>query len=365
MSDSTRPAAGRRLFQCIRRRGFGAVLFAFLVAAAHAQGFTPATPERTQATAGSALDAIREWLGSRSGPDLLEPDDAFRIQVRARGGDTLVATLTPASRYYLYRDRITFAVLQPATVAISQVTLPPGEPKADPTFGSVQVFHAPFEAVIALKRSATLGGEEVHLRATYQGCNEPLGVCYPPIEKTVVVALSTGAPATRGLVPSELARADAAAADDWQIREIFRSGSSLATVAAFFGFGLLLAFTPCMLPMLPILSGIIVGTARHASRRQVLALSSVYVLGMAITYAGVGVAAGLAGTLVSAYLQSPWVLGAFAAIFVLLALSMFGLYELQLPAALQSRLARASNGCGAAAVFGMAAGRPGVGPRCD
>ena len=338
-----------------RWREFIALLLAFLVAAAQAQDFTPAPFQRTQGVAGSALDSIKGLFGAGTQPTLLEPDEAFRIQVRAGDANTLVATLMPAPQYYLYRDRISFAVVQPPTIAISGVTLPRGKPKADPTFGTVEVFHAPFEAVIALKHSGTSSGEQVHLRASYQGCNEPLGVCYPPTEKTVVVALSASAPAPDSAAAAAAPWTDGAP-DDRQIREIFTSGSTWAIVAAFFGFGLLLAFTPCMLPMLPILSGIIVGAGRHASRRQLVALSSVYVLGMAITYAAAGVAAGLAGTLLSAYLQNPWVLGAFAGIFVLLALSMFGLYELQLPTALQSRLAGAGNRLQSgrvAGVFGM------------
>lgn len=253
--------------------------------------------------------------------------------------------MTPAPNYYLYRDRISFSIVQPPTVAIARVTLPKGEPKADPTFGTVEVFHRPFEAIIDLNRSA---GQEsqIQLRATYQGCNEPLGVCYPPIEKTLTVALTgTASPAE----PSPAPVADASGlptgdlSDDGPIRQLFMRGSIWALVAAFFGFGLLLAFTPCMLPMIPILSGIIAGQGQHMTRRHALGLSSVYVLGMAITYALAGVAAGLAGTLLSAYLQNPWVLGGFAAIFVLLALSMFGLYELQLPTSLQSRLASAGS----------------------
>ena len=320
------------------------------VAAAYAQSDAPAPavspPPGFSAAASGPLDSIRTWLGgSGSEPELLPADQAFQIAVRASDANTLLAELTPAPNYYLYRDRISFNVVQPPTVAIARVTLPRGEPKADPTFGTVEVFHRPFEAIIDLKRSA---GQEnqIQLRATYQGCNEPLGVCYPPIEKTLTVALpGTASPAE----PSPVPAADASGlptgglSDDGPIRQLFMRGSVWALVAAFFGFGLLLAFTPCMLPMIPILSGIIAGQGQHMTRRHALGLSSAYVLGMAITYALAGVAAGLAGTLLSAYLQNPWVLGGFAAIFVLLALSMFGLYELQLPTSLQSRLASAGS----------------------
>jgi thiol:disulfide interchange protein DsbD len=325
-------------------RGVLALLLTAVVSAAHAQGYTPAPDDRSRPAASeSPLSALKGWLGGSNPQDaLLEPDEAFRISVRAQDSRTLVATLAPADNYYLYRDRISFEVVEPATVTVASVTMPKGESKADPTFGTVDVFHRPFDATIALQRSGS-GSADVQLRATYQGCNEPLGVCYPPIVKTVTVSLP---PAGQGPTPAatDSIAADAGSAlDDRQIRAMFASGGTWALIAAFFGFGVLLAFTPCMLPMIPILSGIVVGHGQRPTRRHVLALSSAYILGMAITYAAAGVAAGLAGTLLSAYLQNPWVLGAFAAIFMLLALSMFDFYELQLPASLQSRLATAGS----------------------
>lgn len=318
-----------------------------------------ATPPSSSAPAQTGvLDGLRTLFGADT-PDaqLLPPDQAFALAVRLRDANTLVATLTPAENYYLYRDRISFSVADPPSVAIEQVLLPKGEPKADPTFGTVEVYHRAVEAVISL-RHAQPGAGELALRASYQGCSEPLGVCYPPIEKTISVALS--GPAVSGAAaPVQPAVAPAAtrfdASDAEGLRKLF-SGSRWALIAAFFGFGVLLAFTPCMLPMIPILSGIIVGHGAQMTRRHALGLSVVYVLAMAGTYALAGVAAGLAGTLLSAWLQNPRVLGGFALVFVLLALSMFGLYELQLPAALQTRLANASGrirGGKAAGAFAM------------
>lgn len=326
-------------------RGLGWLIFAGSTIA-FAQGDTPgpgpAPQSSTAPAAPGALDSIRKWLGGSSAqPELLPPEQAFRLAVRAKDANTLVAELTPANNYYLYRDRISFSIADPPTVSVASVSLPKGDPKADPTFGTVEVFHRPFEAIITLRHGQG-HADQVQLRAIYQGCNEPLGVCYPPIEKTLTVALS-GPTTSGGSSTAQLADATSPPAadlsDEGRVRQLFARGGTWALVAAFFGFGLLLAFTPCMLPMIPILSGIIVGQGQHITRRRALGLSSVYVLAMAITYALAGVTAGLAGTLLSAYLQSAWVLGSFAAIFVLLALSMFGLYELQLPAAIQSRLA--------------------------
>lgn len=330
---------------------------ATLVAAAQVRGETAAGTPAGGALSSSPLNALKGLFGgSKSEPELLEPDKAFQLAVTARDSSTLAATLTPAPEYYLYRDRISFTVLQPATLKVERVTFPKGEPKDDPNFGSVEVFKKPFEVVLALKGTGAGAADTLQLKASYQGCNEPLGVCYPPIEKTVTVSLAgagTSSPAASPLQTDLQAVQDF---DDRQIRDVFFKGSTWALVAAFFGFGLLLAFTPCMLPMIPILSGIIVGSGQHASRRQMLLLSCAYVLGMALTYAAAGVAAGLAGTLLSTYLQNPWVLGGFAAVFVLLALSMFGLYELQLPASLQTRLAAAGSrlpGGRLLGVFGM------------
>ena len=156
-----------------------------------------ATPQSTAAavSVSGPLDSIKKWLGSPTSPaELLPPEQAFQIVVRARDATTLVATLTPASNYYLYRDRISFSITDPPTIAVASVSLPKGEPKADPTFGTVEVFHRPFEAIIGLKRSGARA-DRLELRATYQGCNEPLGVCYPPIEKVMTVALSGAASA--------------------------------------------------------------------------------------------------------------------------------------------------------------------------
>ncbi|WP_455153183.1 protein-disulfide reductase DsbD [Cupriavidus basilensis] len=331
------------------------LLFAIpLSALAASDAPSPAAgPQFSQApAAGGPLDAVRRWLGGGpSQPELLPPDQAFQVSVRATDAHTLVATLAPAKDYYLYRDRIQFSIEDPPGLAVGSVSLPPGDLKEDPTFGQTEVYHRPVEAVIRLSPSSART-ESVRLHASYQGCNEPRGVCYPPIEKTLTVALGwhgalSQKPANAGLGTASVVSGPRAGMQEdtseaGRIRRLFSRGA-WRLIAAFFGFGVLLALTPCMLPMFPILSGIIVGQGHHVTKRRAVGLSAVYVLGMAITYAAAGVAAGLAGSLLSAYLQSPWVLGAFAAIFVLLAFSMFGLYDLQLPSSLQSALARVSS----------------------
>ncbi len=321
------------------------------VAAAAGPAVTDVAPARSNsAGSGATFDVLRggAQAAAPAQPELLLPDEAFRIDLRARDANTLVAVLTPAPGYYLYRERIHFELVDAPGQSIAKVVLPPGKNKDDPTFGPSQVYHKPVEAVITLAAPAT---GPLQVRASYQGCNEPVGVCYPPIDKTLTVSFAALGPG------ATVAGAGASSAfdlyDEQAIQRLLGNGASWALLAAFFGFGLLLAFTPCMLPMIPILSGIIAGQKPGSPRRHALGLSAVYVLAMALTYALAGVAAGLAGAMLAAWLQNPWVLGAFAGVFVLLALSMFGLYELQLPSALQSRLSHAGQGLRGGRVAGV------------
>lgn len=301
------------------------------------------------------LGPMRSWFGGEnSDQELLPPDEAFKVSVRARDADTLVATLTAADGYYLYRDRIAFALQASSSAAIKNVALPQGKLKDDPTFGHVEVYYGSVQIPITLNRLSGSISDPLILQASYQGCNDPTGVCYPPINKTLSVVLVEAAQTSAASEGANVAQAQASSgiprstakvqvSEKSLVRDLFAQDNAWALIATFFGFGLVLAFTPCMLPMIPILSGMIIGQGRSLSRRHAFGLSLVYVMAMAITYALAGVAAGLAGTMLSAYLQNPWVLGSFALIFVLLALSMFGFYQLQIPASIQSRLAGAAN----------------------
>ncbi len=277
--------------------------------------------------------AQADLLSFGSKPKFLPPDQAFKLEVRPLDQHTLIASFNITPGYYLYRDKTTF-ILGEGPARIAQVSLPEGETKNDPNFGVMQVFHNSFQAEIALE--GVDPKQPLVLNASYQGCSDD-GLCYPPIEKTITLDLVTTAsnPASAIAPPAE--------DENSQIARLFRDGNFWLIVVSFFGFGLLLSLTPCVFPMIPILSGIIVGRGHQITHMHAFLLSLAYVLGMAITYAVAGVAAGYSGALISNALQTPWVLGGFAAIFVVLSLSMFGLYELQLPAALQSRLTDTSN----------------------
>ncbi len=277
--------------------------------------------------------AQADLLSFGSKPKFLPPDQAFSLEVRALDQRTLIASFNITPGYYLYRDKTTFS-LGEGPAKIAQVSLPEGETKNDPNFGVMKVFHNSFQAEIALE--GVDPKLPLVLNASYQGCSDD-GLCYPPIEKTLTLDLVTTASSPSPTI------APATEDENSQIARLFKDGNFWLIVVSFFGFGLLLSLTPCVFPMIPILSGIIVGRGHKITHTHAFLLSLAYVLGMAITYAAAGVAAGYSGELISNALQTPWALGGFAAIFVVLSLSMFGLYELQLPAALQSKLTDTSN----------------------
>lgn len=285
--------------------------------------------------------------------EFLRPDQAFKVSVKARDERTLLVDFTLAESY-LYRDKISFSVKDAPGVSVGKVELPGGEKKNDPNFGEIQVFHNSFQVAVPLQGDG-LAGRKIALLVGFQGCSEK-GICYPPVEKRFDVTLSAGAAGVAADAPQQ--PAGGAPTEGSKIAGLLKGGSFWLIVSVFFGAGLLMAFTPCVFPMIPILSGIIAGQGAHLTKGRAFALSLSYVLGMAVTYAAAGVAAGLSGAMLSAALQNPWVLGGFALVFVALSLSMFGFYELQMPSFLQSKLSDASNkmhGGHVASVFVMGA----------
>jgi len=290
------------------------------------------------------LLAIGPYAAQAAEPDLLEPQQAFRFDARVVSPNTVEVRYIVAPGYYLYRDRLRFSA-QPASIALDAPQLPPGKMKKDEFFGEMQIYRG--EVLIRVPFRNPDGASSLTLTAVSQGCADA-GVCYVPQEQQAQLELASfsGAAAAPSLTPAEGllfgARAPAEQADDSRIAQLFK-GSLWLLIAFFFGAGLLLSLTPCVLPMVPILSGIIVGGHTHGKRMHTFLLSAAYVLGMALTYAVAGVAAGLSGALLSAALQNAWVLSGFAAIFVLLAGAMFGIYKFQVPLSLQGRLAAAAN----------------------
>lgn len=306
------------------------------------------------AAAPQAVEAFQP-LGALAGntvggePELLDPDQAFAFTLETGPGDTLIARWRIAEGYYLYRDKLSFALKDATGLSLGEPELPRGKVKHDEFFGEVEILRHDVEARLPLiRRDANV--REATLVVGYQGCAD-VGVCYPPVSREVSLELGAPAGPPAAAAPAETtppAETTQPAQDEFiseqdAIAQRLASGATWLTVVTFFGFGLLLAFTPCVFPMIPILSGIIIGQGEKISTGRAFGLSLAYVLAMALTYTVAGVLAGLFGANLQVWFQNPWVLSIFAAIFVLLSLSMFGFYELQMPAGIQSKLAEVSN----------------------
>lgn len=278
----------------------------------------------------------------------LDPEVAFRFSAQALDSGTVEARWIIAPGHYLYRDKFRFKV-EPAAVALGKPALPPGRVKDDPFFGRVETYEG--EVSIRMPVAGGPGApREFVLEAVSQGCAAE-GICYPPTPQRASLSLPA---ADDGAAPAAMPPAEAAD-DSSRIASLLAGTGWWAVLLFFFGSGVLLALTPCVLPMVPILSGIIVGHGHGISKARAFVLSLSYVFGMAVAYAAFGVAAGLSGAMLSSALQNAWVLGGFAALFVVLALSMFGLYDLQLPAALQARLGGEANRRAGGSVKGVMA----------
>lgn len=254
--------------------------------------------------------------------EFLPVDKAFKVEAALVDATHAQLRFIVAPGHYLYRERIQ---LVSPTGETAQLTLPSGEAKNDPNFGPQQVFH--HDTVADVVFSAAVPAV---LQVRYQGCSEK-GLCYPPQTKSLPLNAVASPAATNTTSPLA-----ALETEDEVSGKLLSSGRWWQIVAGFFGAGLLLAFTPCVFPMIPILSGIIVGKNAHTSRAKAFTLSLAYTLGMCLTYTLAGVAAGLSGQLLSNALQTPAALIAGALIFVALSFSMFGFYELKLPSVIEN-----------------------------
>ncbi|SBS30884.1 Thiol:disulfide interchange protein DsbD precursor [Marinomonas spartinae] len=280
-------------------------------------------------------------------PSFLKAQDAFQLSFDTSQNGKLVAHWNIANGYYLYQSRISLSGPQADKLEITQ--FPDGEHKTDPYFGKVIIYkHSLF---LPISYKTTLApGTIIHAKLHYQGCADK-GLCYPPqtvpIEFTVPKPIK-GQPSaqSQAIQNSPVNKSDASQVTLSQANSISQTimeSSFGVALFAVFVFGLLLSFTPCVLPMVPIVSAIVVGTRR--SRLGAFYYSAIYVLAMALTYSAIGALAGAfgIGLNLQAQLQSPIILSISAALFILLALSMFGVFELRLPAAWQTRLQQTNN----------------------
>lgn len=279
-------------------------------------------------------------IEARAQPKFLKVDEAFVLESEQQGNQLLLR-LRIADDYYLYRHRFSF---QGENLTFEEPVLPAGTDHEDDFFGKTQVYYREVQIPVTL----TKAGQQASLKISYQGCTD--GLCYPPTDKRIAVEpLVAEPPHDQVDAPTP---APASSQQD-QLAAALGSQGFWLSVAAFFALGLGLAFTPCVFPMYPILTGIIAGAGHRLSTRRAFLLSFVYVQGMAVTYTLLGLVVASAGLKFQAALQHPYVLIGLSVMFVLLALSMFGLYTLQLPSSLQTRLSGLSNRQQGGSVLGV------------
>ncbi len=303
------------------------------IAAAEAQSETPSSLTQSDDSFGSLSDLLSD-LPSVTADSLLEVDQAFKFEVSQVEESLLLASVEVTKGYYLYQDKLIFEAAGDGKLL--DPVYPSGQAYSDIYFGDVVIYPEPFQVDIPFVR-ATPSASEFELTVNFQGCAKDL-ICYPPVAKTFNIAL-----------PALIGSANAAEA---QTSSIPPSGSSSWQNLGFwwliisaFGTGLLLTFTPCVLPLIPILSSIVIGQGQDSRIRGGM-LSIIYVFGTVVAYAFIGGVAGATGDQLNAYFQNAWAIGIMSAVFVLMSLSLFGLYEIRMPVALESRIQERSMSIG-------------------
>ncbi len=269
--------------------------------------------------------------------DLLPPDQAFEFSATVKDATTVYVNWEIAEGYYLYREKTKLEIINAKTMQLGDYFIPNGIPKHDEAFGDVEIFYDGLNFNVPLIRRNN-AQQTITLRASYQGCADR-GVCYPPMTKDIQLTL----PVTQQISAlPEPATPVAQRSEQDQIVQSLKQDSLWITLVSFFGFGFLLSLTPCIFPMIPILSGIIVGHGNHITSRRAFLLSLSYVVASALTYTAFGILAALFGSNLQTTFQQPWIIATFSAIFVILSLSMFGFYNLDLPNSIKTKLHNSS-----------------------
>lgn len=292
------------------------------------------------------FNSLFKTLARRATSDLLPADEAFSFLATPIDAHSLTVSWHIADGYFLYRDKIRISLSDShSPVQSLDYLIPNGDLHDDPEFGQVEILRGEvnFPVSFSLPATASFGKHIVQLDASFQGCAD-LGVCYPPMNKTMDVDLPDSS-AQASLQAVKLSEQD-------QIAMALGQDSLLVTTLSFLGFGLLLSFTPCVFPMIPILSGIIVGHGHQITALRGFLLSLAYVLSSALTYTVFGVLAGLFGQNLQAVFQNPFIIVAFSSVFILLSLSMFDLYTFQMPGFIQNRLMGWSQNQGSGTLLG-------------
>jgi thiol:disulfide interchange protein DsbD len=278
-------------------------------------------------------------IGSSSGlgnSKFLPVDEAFKPILVPVDGNTVEVTFQVTPGYYLYKHKISVAA-RSENVQLGKLDLPKGKSKFDEFFGESEVYFDDVFATLPLAR-ATPEAMDLELEVNFQGCAEG-GLCYPPTTRVVTTRLPE---ATAVTDLASLPARNEPVSEQGKLAQVITGSSIWVTIGVFFVAGLGLAFTPCVLPMVPILSGIIAGEGDNVSPSRGFTLAFSYVMGMALVYTGAGVAAAAAGLQLQATFNQPWVLILFSGLFVVLSFGMFGAFELQMPSSVQSKLAGVS-----------------------
>ncbi len=292
----------------------------------------------------SSLGGLEDNVSLGGGDDeILDPDEAFVLKTWSENG-RIFAEWKIADGHYMYRDKTKILSADTPAIATSNFAIDKGDFKQDEFFGDIYVFHNQAKASLAID-NAQDGIKNLNFKIKYQGCSEISGICYPPITKSIALDINpiTDVAASTIDNANQSPANSAPISEQDQIADLLKNGSVWISLITLFGIGLLLAFTPCVFPMIPILSSIIVGQGKEISTGRGFSLSVAYVLGMASINTAAGVAAALTGESLAVMLQTPWILASFAGVFVLLSLAMFGFYELQMPAFIQNKLTSVSN----------------------
>lgn len=285
---------------------------------------------------GSSNSGLTNVLTKAPSDDLLPPEQAFVFNSSVKDASTLHVSWKIAKGYYLYREKIALSLNNSDGVQLGSYTIPHGTPKEDDAFGKVEIFHDELAFDLPITRTNSQV-QNINLETKYQGCAER-GVCYPLMTNVnaLVLPVADSKAASASVDSSKVSEQD-------QIVNSLKSDSFGATLLTFYGFGVLISLTPCIFPMIPILSGIIVGHGNKISTLQGFLLSLSYVVASASTYTIFGVLAALFGGNLQATFQQPWIIALFSSIFVLLSLSMFGFYDLELPNSLKTKLSNSSS----------------------
>jgi len=301
--------------------------------------------------AGELGSRLNDLFSSNDPNEILDPEIAFRVAVDIDSNKNLVLNWEIEPGYYLYKNKFS---TEPAdsNVILGAYEFPKGKSKDDPAFGQVEVYYGqgntsiPFQITEAIKK-------DFNLNVAYQGCKED-SVCYPPIRKTLTVSVPASFESLElNNVNSESNQTLSISEQD-SVTQKLKDKTFISIVIWFFLIGVGLSLTPCVFPMIPILSGIIVGEGDRITRTRAIMLSISYVIAMALTYSVLGLLAGLFSLNLQAASQNVWVLSFFSGVFVLLALSMFGFYQLQLPASWQSKLSSSQDKAGKGTLKGAA-----------